>query len=109
MLAVQIRMARAALGCSIVEFAERAEVSTNTLVRLERGEELKQSTLDHLCRVLERSGIEFLVDNDGSFGVKFREPRDFEQSSFWLFINSCGATLSYVEFTDRLEESRYSG
>jgi transcriptional regulator with XRE-family HTH domain len=79
MLAVQIRMARAALGWSIVEFAERAKVSTNTLVRLERGEELKQSTLDHLRHVLERAGIEFLVDNDGSYGVKFREARDVER------------------------------
>lgn len=79
MLAVQIRMARAALGWTIVEFAERAKVSTNTLVRLERGDELKQSTLDHLRRVLERAGIEFLIDNDGSYGVKFREARDVER------------------------------
>ena len=72
MLAIQIRMARAALGWGIVEFAERAQVSTNTLVRLERGEELKQSTLDHLRAVLEEAGIEFTVDGDGGFGVRVK-------------------------------------
>jgi transcriptional regulator with XRE-family HTH domain len=69
MLAVQFRMARAALGWGIVEFAERAGVSTNTLVRLERGEELKQSTIDILRKVLEEAGIEFIDDGHGGFGV----------------------------------------
>jgi len=72
MLAVQFRMARAALDWGIVEFAERAGVSTNTLVRLERGEELKQSTLDHLRTVLEEAGIEFIGEGDDWFGVRVR-------------------------------------
>lgn len=68
MLVVQFRMARAALGWGIVEFAERAGVSTNTLVRLERGDELKKSTLDHLRAVFEDAGIEFISAAD-HFGV----------------------------------------
>ncbi|NTJ35906.1 helix-turn-helix transcriptional regulator [Agrobacterium rhizogenes] len=72
MLAVQFRMARAALDWGIVEFAERAGVSTNTLVRLERGEELKPSTLDHLRTVLEEAGIEFIAEGDDWFGVRVR-------------------------------------
>jgi transcriptional regulator with XRE-family HTH domain len=72
MLAVQFRMARAGLDWGIVEFAERAGVSTNTLVRLERGEELKQSTLDHLRTVLEEAGIEFIAEGDDWFGVRVR-------------------------------------
>lgn len=74
MLVVQFRMARAALGWGIVEFAERAGVSTNTLVRLERGEELKESTLDHLRTVLEEAGIEFLSEGE-DFGVLVRISR----------------------------------
>ena len=72
MLAVQFRMARAALDWGIVEFAKRAGVSTNTLVRLERGEDLKQSTIDHLRTVLEEAGIEFISEVDDWFGVRVR-------------------------------------
>lgn len=61
-------MARAALGWGIVELAERAGLSTNTLVRLERGEELKQSTLDSLRYVFEQAGVTFINDS-GTFGV----------------------------------------
>jgi len=78
MLVVQFRMARAALGWGIVEFAERAGVSTNTLVRLERGEELKESTLDHLRTVLEEAGIEFLSEGE-DFGVLVRISRKTTQ------------------------------
>lgn len=65
-------MARAALGWGIVELAARADVSTNTLVRLERGEALKKSTLDHLREVFEEAGIEF-VDEGDDFGVLVRK------------------------------------
>lgn len=72
MLVVQFRMARAALGWGIVEWAEQAGVSTNTLVRLERGEELKKSTLDHLRAVFEEAGIEFISEGD-DFGVLVKQ------------------------------------
>ncbi|MGA1831538.1 helix-turn-helix domain-containing protein [Rhizobium wenxiniae] len=75
MLVVQFRMARAALGWGIVEFAERAGVSTNTIVRFERGEELKQSTVDQLRFVFEEAGLEFIPENGGGVGVRFTKPR----------------------------------
>lgn len=68
-------MARAALGWGIVEFAERAGVSTNTIVRFERGEELKQSTIDQLQSVFEEAGLEFISENGGGAGVRFSKPR----------------------------------
>jgi len=67
-------MARAALGWGIRELAERADLSTNTLVRFERGEELKQSTIDHLRSVLEAAGIEFIPENGGGPGIRLNKP-----------------------------------
>ncbi|WP_432761628.1 helix-turn-helix domain-containing protein [Rhizobium calliandrae] len=67
-------MARAALGWEIREMAKRANVSTNTLVRFERGEELKRSTVDHLQSVLEAAGIEFIPENGGGPGVRLNKP-----------------------------------
>jgi DNA-binding XRE family transcriptional regulator len=39
-------MARAGLGMSVRDLAEAAKVSTNTIVRLEAGEELKERTIE---------------------------------------------------------------
>ena len=56
---VQCRMARAALGWGVRELAAAAKVSTDTVARFERGEELKERTIDALQRALEAAGIEF--------------------------------------------------
>lgn len=61
-------MARAALGWGIVELAENAGISTNTLVRLEKGEDLKRSTIESIRSALENAGVEF-IDNDVAFGI----------------------------------------
>lgn len=68
MFSTQVRMARAALGWGIVELAENAGISTNTLVRLEKGEDLKRSTIESIRSVLENAGVEF-IDNDVTFGI----------------------------------------
>ncbi|TRL21723.1 helix-turn-helix transcriptional regulator, partial [Methylosinus sporium] len=44
MTPVQCRMARAALNLGVIELADLAEVSTNTVTRFERGEQVKPST-----------------------------------------------------------------
>lgn len=67
-------MARAALGISIAELAAMAHVSTNTIVRFERGEELKRSTIDQLRFVFEQAGLEFIAENGGGAGVRFSKP-----------------------------------
>jgi transcriptional regulator with XRE-family HTH domain len=56
---VQCRMARAALGLGVRELALAAKVSTDTVARFERGDELKERTIDALQRALEAAGIEF--------------------------------------------------
>jgi transcriptional regulator with XRE-family HTH domain len=58
-LPVQCRMARAALGWGVRELAAAAKVSTDTVARFERGDELKERTINALQRALEAAGIEF--------------------------------------------------
>src|SRR5437879_12123400 len=58
-LPVQSRMARAALGLGVRELAALAKVSIDTIARFERGDELKERTIDALQRALEAAGVEF--------------------------------------------------
>jgi transcriptional regulator with XRE-family HTH domain len=58
-LPVQCRMARAALGLGIRDLAASAKVSADTIARFERGEGLKERTIEALQRVLEAAGVEF--------------------------------------------------
>src|SRR5262245_8586334 len=59
MRAIQLRMARAAIGWGVRELAEKAGVTANTVTRIENGADAKQSTIDALQRTLEAAGIEF--------------------------------------------------
>ena len=59
MRAIQLRMARAAIGWGVRELAEKAGVTANTVTRIENGADAKQSTIDALQRALEAAGIEF--------------------------------------------------
>jgi transcriptional regulator with XRE-family HTH domain len=65
-------MARAALGVTIAEFAQLANVSTNTVVRFERGEELKTSTVEELAEVFRTAGITFLPDTGNGIGILYK-------------------------------------
>jgi transcriptional regulator with XRE-family HTH domain len=58
-LPVQCRMARAALGWGVRELAAAAKVSIDTVARFERGDELKERTIEALQRAIEAAGIEF--------------------------------------------------
>ena len=71
---IQCKLARTALGWGVVELARAANVSTQTIVRLERGEELRKTTLERITQVLEDGGIEFISENGGGVGVRFRDP-----------------------------------
>ena len=70
--ATQSRMARAALGLGVRDVAEMAGVSPNTIARLERGEELKASTLATIRAALEAAGVRFIAENGGGPGVRLR-------------------------------------
>ncbi|RWE24865.1 MAG: XRE family transcriptional regulator [Mesorhizobium sp.] len=63
-------MARAALDWGVLELAKEAGVSTQTVVRFERGETLKQSTIVQLKATFEAAGIEFIAENGGGPGVR---------------------------------------
>jgi transcriptional regulator with XRE-family HTH domain len=70
---VQCRMARAALGMGVRELAASAKVSVDTVARFERGEELKERTVDALQRAIEAAGIQLLDENGGGPGVRLRK------------------------------------
>jgi transcriptional regulator with XRE-family HTH domain len=52
-------MARAALGLGVRELAAAAKVSADTVARFERGDALKDRTVEALQRALELAGVEF--------------------------------------------------
>jgi transcriptional regulator with XRE-family HTH domain len=68
-------MARAALGMGVRELATVAKVSVDTVVRFERGEELKERTIDALQRALEAAGINLIDENGGGPGVRLKKKR----------------------------------
>jgi transcriptional regulator with XRE-family HTH domain len=79
---LQCRMARAALGWGVRELAAAAKVSTDTVARFERGDELKERTIDALQRALEAAGIEFTNgDQPGVRLTKAAAARSAEPSS----------------------------
>ncbi|MGO6788737.1 transcriptional regulator [Rhizobium ruizarguesonis] len=66
-------MARTALDMGVKQLADAAAVSTNTIVRFERGEELKPRTIAAIRTVLEEGGVVFLDgDYSGSGGPGIR-------------------------------------
>jgi transcriptional regulator with XRE-family HTH domain len=71
----QCRMARAALQLGVRELAELANVSPNTIARLERGESLYPRTLDSVRAALEAAGVEFIEENGGGAGVRLKKGR----------------------------------
>lgn len=73
MNAVQCKMARVATGLGIRELAALADVSPNTISRLERGEELRSGTIDAIRAALEAAGVVFLAENGNGPGVAIRK------------------------------------
>ncbi len=72
----QLRAARAILGWSARELAERAGIHITTVQRAERRDGPaggNVATHDKIIRTLEASGIEFLND-DGRHGVVLKGP-----------------------------------
>jgi DNA-binding transcriptional regulator YiaG len=65
----QCRMARAAIGLSIAEFAKLANVSTNTVVRFEGDEELKAATVEQMTLAFLQQGVIFEYDDKKGSGV----------------------------------------
>lgn len=73
MNAAQCKMARAATGLGVRDLAKLAEVSPDTIARLERGEDLKGSTVATIQKALEAAGVVFLPENGNGPGVAMRK------------------------------------
>ena len=72
--AVQLRMARVALGMSVRELAHIAEIDKNTISRCESGARVMSDSLEKLERVLTGLGIMFIGEDDGlGPGVRMRK------------------------------------
>jgi predicted transcriptional regulator len=65
-------MARGALKLTVVRLAELADVSHETIIRLERGDKLKDSTVQKIRMALENAGVEFIDPNGGGAGVRLK-------------------------------------
>ncbi len=74
LLPVQCRMARTALNIGIRDLAELAKVSPDTVSRFERGDPLKERTVDALKTALEAAGVAFVPENGGGPGVRLKSP-----------------------------------
>ncbi|MFT0858694.1 helix-turn-helix domain-containing protein [Ancylobacter sp. G4_0304] len=74
MTPIQSRMARAALGWGTRDLAQKANVSPDTIARLERGERLRAATVAAIRITFEAAGIEFIPENGGGAGVRFQKP-----------------------------------
>ena len=71
MLPAQCKMARAALGLSVRELAELADLSADTVTRFEAGEAVKPRTVGAIQQALEAAGVEFLGGSRP--GVRIRD------------------------------------
>ena len=69
----QIRMARAALKLGVRDLAERAQVSPNTITRVEADNPANAATISAIQRALEAAGVEFIDENGGGPGVRLKK------------------------------------
>jgi transcriptional regulator with XRE-family HTH domain len=72
----QIRAARALLGWSQQQLADKAIVSLNAVARLEKGiVDSRVSTFLAVQKALEKAGIEFLAADQKGEGIRLKSPR----------------------------------
>lgn len=73
----QLRAARGLLGWSQSELAARAGLSLPTVKRLEAGfgPRVSDEARAKLQRAIEAAGIEFIDENGGGSGIRFRKRR----------------------------------
>lgn len=77
MTPAQCRMARAALNIGVRDLAVMADVSTNTITRLEKADQpsneptsvIKSRTVSAIRAALEAAGIQFMDEGDTAKGL----------------------------------------
>ena len=88
--ALQCRMARAALDFGVRDLAAIADVSPNTIARLEKGEALHRRTLAHVRGALEAVGVQFIeakaLSVRGGEGVRIDGGTDLLSHRARIFI-----------------------
>lgn len=73
MIALQLKLARTALGLTVKEAASLTGVSHDTITRMEAGERLKDTTVAKVRSALEAEGVQFIPENGGGAGVRLRD------------------------------------
>ena len=74
----QVKAARALLGWSQADLARHSGISEPTIARLESLDgELggREDTAQSIKSAVENAGMEFIEENGGGIGVRFRKPR----------------------------------
>lgn len=72
----QCRGARAMLGWSQSQLAEAANVSRQTIADFERGAHTPiGNNLVSIAAALEKAGIDFIPENGGGVGIRFKKQR----------------------------------
>jgi predicted transcriptional regulator len=72
----QVKAARALLGWSQADLAERSGVSEPTIARLESTEGKlggRQETVQKIQKAIEEAGIKFIEENGGGAGVRLQK------------------------------------
>lgn len=69
----QIRMARAALKWGVRDLAAKAQVSPNTVTRIESGQDANASTLAAIQGAIEKAGVVFIEEDGGGAGVRLKK------------------------------------
>ena len=73
LIGAQVRIARAAVGWGVRELAERANITPNTVSRIEKGGDALASTLDRIQAALEDAGVIFIDEDEEGPGVRLRK------------------------------------
>ena len=72
--AAQSRAARGLLDWSQTELASRSNLSESTIRDFEKGRRVPSpNNLAAVARAFEAAGLEFIVENGGGAGIRFRE------------------------------------
>ncbi len=76
MTPLQLKLARTALGLTVRQAGELAQVSHETIVGIETGRaSVKAKTIEKVRTALEKAGVEFIDQNDGGQGVRLAKPK----------------------------------
>lgn len=70
----QLRAARALLGWTVRDLAERSGTHRNTVTRIETDATGAGHAISAIRAALEAAGVEFIAENGGGPGVRLRVP-----------------------------------